>query len=112
VQDKTMLKATVKFLVKNTSAVAGDEVVQLYVKDDASSVVTAVKQLKKFQRIHLQAGEQKEVTFELLPEDLKLLNMQMKWVVEPGSFTAMVGASSEDIRLKETFQVNKAVEIR
>ncbi|MVT42797.1 beta-glucosidase [Chitinophaga oryziterrae] len=111
VQEKATLKVTVKLQVKNTSAVAGDEVVQLYLRDDASSVVTAVKQLKKFQRIHLQAGEQKEVTFELLPEDLMLLNIQNKWVVEPGSFTAMVGASSEDIRLKETFQVNKAVEI-
>jgi beta-glucosidase len=109
VKDKT---TTVKLQVKNTSAVAGDEVVQLYIRDDASSVVTAVKQLKKFQRIHLKAGEQKEVTFELLPDDLKLLNANMKWVVEPGSFTAMVGASSEDIRLKETFQVTKGVEVR
>jgi beta-glucosidase len=103
---------TLKCTVKNTSAVAGDEVVQLYVKDDASSVVTAVKQLKKFQRIHLNAGEQKEVTFSLQADDLKLLNGNMKWVVEPGSFTAMIGASSEDIRLKDVFQVTKMVEVK
>lgn len=112
VPGKNTVGVTVKFVVKNTSAVAGDEVVQLYVKDDASSVVTAVKQLKKFQRIHLKAGEQKEVTFLLQPEDLMLLNVNMKWVVEPGSFTAMVGASSEDIRLKDTFQVTKLVAIK
>jgi beta-glucosidase len=103
------LKVAVTFTLKNTSAVAGDEVVQLYVRDDASSVVTAAKQLKKFQRVHLAANEQKEITFELLPEDLKLLNMDMKWVVEPGSFTAMLGASSEDIRLKSSFTVKQPV---
>jgi beta-glucosidase len=103
------LKVTVSFSLKNTSAIAGDEVAQLYIRDDASSVVTAVKQLKKFQRVHLAAGEQKTITFELLPEDLRLLNMDMKWVVEPGTFSVMIGASSEDIRLKGSFDVKQQV---
>lgn len=103
------LKVSVTFTLKNTSKVAGDEVAQLYIRDDASSVVTAVKQLKKFRRIHLAAGEQQDVTFELLPEDLKLLNIDMKWVVEPGTFSVMVGSSSEDIRLKGSFEVKQQV---
>ncbi|SFO34142.1 beta-glucosidase [Chitinophaga sp. YR627] len=103
------LKVTVSFKLKNTSTVAGDEVAQLYIRDDASSVVTAVKQLKKFQRIHLAPGEQKEIKFELSPDDLRLLNVDMKWVVEPGTFTMMVGASSEDIRLNGKFEVKQQV---
>lgn len=106
------VKVTVKFMLKNTSAIAGDEVAQLYIRDDFSSVVTAAMQLKKFQRVHLAAGEQKEITFELLPEDLKLLGAAMKWVVEPGSFTVMVGASSEDIRLKDKFGIKNQVAVK
>ncbi|MBJ6142285.1 glycoside hydrolase family 3 N-terminal domain-containing protein [Hymenobacter sp. BT559] len=104
------VRATVRFKVKNASSRAGDEVAQLYLTDDVSSVVTPVKQLKKFQRLALKAGEQQEVTFELTAEDLMLLNGRLQWVVEPGTFTAQVGASSEDIRLKAQFKVAQAVE--
>ncbi|MVT06753.1 beta-glucosidase [Chitinophaga sp. ysch24] len=106
------LKVTVKFLLKNNSTVAGDEVAQLYLRDDFTSVVTAEQQLKKFQRVHLEAGQQKEISFELLPEDLKLLNAGMKWVVEPGAFTIMIGASSEDIRLRDKFEISKQVAVK
>jgi len=105
------VKVTVRFNVKNTSARDGDEVAQLYLSDDASSVVTPVKQLKKFQRLRLKAGEQQEVAFELTAEDLMLLNQKMDWVVEPGAFTAMVGASSDDVRLKASFKVANAVTV-
>jgi len=104
------VQVKVSFKVKNTSSRAGDEVAQLYLSDDVSSVVTPVKQLKKFQRLTLKAGEQQEVAFELTAEDLMLLNSSMKWVVEPGSFTVLLGASSEDIRLKAQFKVAQAVE--
>jgi beta-glucosidase len=104
------VRTTVRFRVKNTSSRAGDEVAQLYLTDDVSSVVTPVKQLKKFQRLTLKAGEQQEVAFELTAEDLMLLNGRLQWVVEPGTFTAQVGASSEDIRLKAQFKVAQAVE--
>ncbi|MFD1874193.1 glycoside hydrolase family 3 N-terminal domain-containing protein [Hymenobacter bucti] len=100
----------VRFKVKNTSSRAGDEVAQLYLGDDVSSVVTPAKQLKKFQRLSLKAGEQQEVTLELTADDLMLLNSGLKWVVEPGTFTVHLGASSEDIRLKAQFKVNQAVE--
>ncbi|WP_236059650.1 glycoside hydrolase family 3 N-terminal domain-containing protein [Chitinophaga rhizophila] len=103
------LKVSISFKLKNTSKVAGDEVAQLYIRDDAGTVVTAVKQLKKFQRIHLAPGEEQQVTFELLPDDLRLLNIDMKWVVEPGTFSVMVGASSEDIRLNGSFEVKQEV---
>jgi beta-glucosidase len=103
------VKVSVQFKVQNTSARDGDEVAQLYLTDEVSSVVTPVKQLKKFQRLRLKAGEQQEIAFELTAEDLMLLNQKMEWVVEPGAFTAQVGASSEDIRLKAPFNVAKAL---
>jgi beta-glucosidase len=107
-QGTVQVKVRVK--VKNTSSRAGDEVAQLYLSDDVSSVVTPNKQLKKFQRLMLKAGEQQEVTFDLAAEDLMLLNGGLKWVVEPGTFTVLLGASSEDIRLKAQFKVAQAIE--
>ncbi|WP_022823839.1 glycoside hydrolase family 3 N-terminal domain-containing protein [Hymenobacter norwichensis] len=101
----------VRFKVKNTSTRDGDEVAQLYLTDEVSSVVTPGKQLKKFHRLRVKAGEQQEVAFQLTAEDLMLLNQKMEWVVEPGAFTALVGASSEDIRLKAQFQVAKAIKV-
>lgn len=100
------IKFTVSFTLKNTSKVAGDEVVQLYLRDETSSVVSPDKQLKQFSRLHLLAGEEKRVTFTLTSEDLKLINANMQWVVEPGDFTVMVGASSDDIKLKGKFTID------
>lgn len=91
--------------VKNTGGVAGDEVVQLYLRDEVSSVTTYVKVLRGFERIHLEPGEEKEVRFTLTPQDLGLWNRNNRFVVEPGMFTVMVGSSSEDIRLKGQFEV-------
>lgn len=105
------VQVTVRFNVKNTGSRAGDEVAQLYLRDEVSSVVTPVQQLKKFQRFTLQAGEQREVAFQLAAEDLMLLNTNLKWVVEPGAFTVLIGASSEDIRLKTQFTVAQEVKI-
>ncbi|WP_345955772.1 glycoside hydrolase family 3 N-terminal domain-containing protein [Mucilaginibacter sp. PAMB04168] len=96
---------SVKFNIKNVSNREGDEVVQLYLTDDVSSVVTANKQLKKFSRIHLKAYEDKSVEFLLNEEDLQILDMNMKWVVEPGSFSVMVGASSADVKLTGSFSI-------
>ncbi|WP_347159871.1 glycoside hydrolase family 3 N-terminal domain-containing protein [Pontibacter chitinilyticus] len=105
------LQVQVSFLLKNTGAHASDEVAQLYLRDKVSSVVTPLKQLKKFRRVHLKAGEQQEITFNLDADDLKLLNANMQWVVEPGTFTVRVGASSDDIRLTAEFEVQKSVEL-
>ena len=84
---------------------AGDEVVQLYLHDEQSSVTTYVKVLRGFERIHLQPGEEKEVHFTLTPQDLGIWNKDNHFVVEPGIFTVMAGSSSEDIRLQGKFEV-------
>lgn len=97
----------ISFKVKNTGKYAGDEVVQLYVRDEISSVVTPILQLKNFQRIHLKAGEEKKMEFVLHAEDLKLLNAQMKWVTEKGRFKIMIGSSSDNILLTTDVELNK-----
>ncbi len=84
--------------VTNTGKVAGDEVVQLYVRDDLASVTRPVKELKRFQRVTLRPGEKKTVTFELTPRDLSLWNVAMKRVVEPGTFTISAGPNSVDLK--------------
>lgn len=89
--------------IQNTGDREGDEVVQLYIKDLYSSVTTYVSQLRGFERVHLQPNETKTIHFELKPSDLELLDINMKWTVEPGEFKICVGSSSEDIRLEESF---------
>ena len=91
--------------VKNNGKVAGDEVVQLYLHDEQSSVTTYVKVLRGFERIHLEPGEEKTVEFVLTPQELGLWNKDNHFVVEPGTFAVMVGSSSEDIRLQGKFEV-------
>lgn len=95
----------VKVSVKNTSGRKGTEVVQLYIQDTYSSVSTAAIQLRGFQRVELNPGEEQEVTFILLPDDLSLWNQEMNRVVEPGEFKVMIGSASNDIRLASTFEV-------
>jgi beta-glucosidase len=97
---------TVSCQVTNTGTRDGDEIVQLYLRDVVSSVTTYEKCLRGFERVHLKAGETKTVSFTLLPRDLQLLNADNHWVVEPGEFKVMVGASSEDIRLQGSFTVS------
>jgi beta-glucosidase len=84
--------------VTNTGRRAGDEVVQLYVRDDEASVTRPVLELKRFQRVTLQPGQRRMVTFELKPDDLALWNLQMKRVVEPGTFTISTGPNSVDLK--------------
>ena len=96
---------TIEFTIRNTGNVDGDEVVQLYLKDELASVARPVKELKAFQRISLKAREEKEVVFEITPAMLSLLNDRMERVVEPGTFRIMIGSSSKDIRVREIIQV-------
>ena len=98
-------RVQVSLKVTNTGKRAGDEVVQLYTRDVISSVTTYEKNLAGFERIHLRPGETQTVTFTLDRKHLELLNADMKWVVEPGEFSIMAGASSEDIRLSGVLQV-------
>ncbi len=81
--------------VTNSGARAGDEVVQLYIRDEVSSVTRPVKELKGFQRIHLAPGETKTVSFPITRESLQFYNTEMKRVVEPGTFRIMAGGNSE-----------------
>src|SRR5882724_9969131 len=91
--------------VKNSGARAGDEVVQLYTRDLVSSVTTYEKNLRGFERVHLQPGETKTVKFILGPNDLALWDRSMRFVVEPGRFKVMIGSSSKDIRLHAEFEI-------
>ena len=92
--------AVVTCKVKNTGAMDGDEVVQLYLDDTESSVVTPPMLLKGFRRIHLKAGEERTVTFLLDYDSFKLMDIRYRWTVEPGRFRVLVGAGSRDIRLE------------
>lgn len=94
--------------ITNTGKMDGDEVAQLYIHDDVSSVTRYVKELRGFERIHLKVGETKTVTFKLTPQDLGMWTNpegKEKFEIEPGTFTLMIGSSSEDIRLKDKLLV-------
>jgi len=95
----------VSFNLKNTGKIAGDEVVQLYLKDLLASVTRPVMELKGFKRVHLAAGETKKVEFEITPQLLSMPDKHLTWIVEPGDFKIMIGGSSKDIRLKEIITV-------
>ncbi len=99
---------TVSWDITNTGDREGDEVVQLYIRDVIGSVTTYEKNLRGFERVHLKPGETRRVKFTVQPEDLALYDERHEWVVEPGEFRVMAGASSEDIRLKGSFQVVQA----
>jgi beta-glucosidase len=98
---------TVSFDVANNGKLAGDEVAQLYVVDEVSSVVTPVMQLKRFERKNIAAGKKERYSFQLTKEDLKLWNAGNEWKTEKGRFKLLVGASSDDIRLKGELELTK-----
>jgi beta-glucosidase len=95
---RTGQPAAVDVDVANTGSRSGDEVVQLYVRDDEASVTRPVLELKRFQRVTLAPGEKKTVRFELKPDDLALWNAAMKRVVEPGTFTIYSGGNSVELK--------------
>ncbi|GAA4757406.1 glycoside hydrolase family 3 N-terminal domain-containing protein [Sphingomonas daechungensis] len=90
--------AQVSVDVTNTGSRQGDEVVQLYIHDDQATVTRPLIELKRFKRVSLQPGEKQSVTFELKPNDLALWNMDMKRVVEPGTFTISAGPNSAELK--------------
>ncbi len=91
--------------ITNTSNVDGEEVVQLYVGDDVSSVSRPAKELKGFKKITLKQGEKQTVNFTLAPTDFSFYNKDMHWVLEPGTFTIMIGPSSADIKFSEKLNI-------
>ncbi|KIA85438.1 glycoside hydrolase family 3 N-terminal domain-containing protein [Flavobacterium sp. AED] len=93
--------------ITNSGKVAGEEVVQLYLRDKVGSVVRPIIELKDFQKIKLNAGETKTVKFSIDKEKLSFYNAALQWGTEPGDFDLMIGSSSVDIRLKDTFELMK-----
>lgn len=89
---------TATLTVKNTGDRDADEIVQLYIRDKVASISRPVKELKGFQRIHLAAGESKEVSFKITPDMLKFYNADLKYIIEPGDFDIMVGPNSRDTK--------------
>lgn len=93
--------------VSNTGARAGDEVVQLYLRDLVASVVRPVKELKDFRKIRLEPGQTQTVRFLIDRDKLSFFNERLQWVAEPGEFDLMIGASSADIRLRARFALGE-----
>jgi beta-glucosidase len=102
-------QVTVRVDVRNTGKRAGDEVVQLYVRDAEASVKRPKKELRGFERISLKPGEKRTVSFSLPAEKLSFYDVKSKsFVVEPGEFQVLIGSSSEDIRVRQSFLVTTA----
>ncbi|WP_216595903.1 glycoside hydrolase family 3 N-terminal domain-containing protein [Flammeovirga sp. OC4] len=103
--DKSKIKGddtfTVTCNVKNVGKEDGEETVQVYIRDDYSSVTRPVKELKAYKKVALKAGESKSLSFELTTQDLAFFDQNMEWGVEKGAFTIMVGNSSRDKDLKK-----------
>ncbi len=99
--------AKLSFNLKNTGDYEGDEVVQLYVRDEVASIVRPVKELKGFKRVPLKPGETKTIHFDINPAMLEMLDKDMKKIVEPGVFKLMIGTSSNGIRLQGDLEVLK-----
>ncbi len=95
----------VSFQLSNVGKVAGEEVVQLYLKDKFGSVVRPILELRDFQKVKLNAGESKTIEFTIDKEKLSFYNNKLEWVAEPGDFEVMIGASSADIKLRADFEL-------
>ena len=102
---------TVSYKIKNIGDVAGAEVSQIYVSDDDSTIYRPVKELRAFNKVYLEPGEEKEITIELSKRAFAYYNINIRdWHVESGDFLVMVGASSRDIRLEAKVYVESTVE--
>jgi len=97
----------VSVTITNTGQYDGEEIVQLYLRDLVGSIARPVEELKDFKKIKLQAGQGKTVTFVIDREKLSFYNQKLQWVAEPGEFDLMIGASSRDIRLRDTFELTE-----
>jgi len=96
---------TVSFTLTNSGKFDGEEVVQLYLKDQVGSVVRPVKELRDFQKVFLKAGASQKITFTIDKEKLAFYNAKLEWEPEPGTFEVQLGSSSTDIRLKDNFEL-------
>jgi beta-glucosidase len=97
---KEVVKVSIE--ITNTGAMDGEEIAQMYIRDDVSSATRPVKELKGYKRVFLKVGETKKVEFTINEESLAFYDIDMKYCVEPGTFTIMTGASSDKKHLKTT----------
>ena len=97
----------VTFTLTNTGKHVGEEVVQLYLRDEVASVVRPVKELKDFAKVKLLPGEHKTIRFVIDREKLSFYNRQLQWATEPGGFRLMIGSASDDIRLHSRFELKE-----
>ena len=102
----------ISFDVTNSGAVSGTEVAQLYLRDEYASMVRPVKELAGFARVDLEPGETKTVIFRVSPSQLAFLDASMRWKVEKGSVGVQAGASSQDIRMTDTFYITENAWLR
>lgn len=109
VLSKSKMKKTdtidVSLKITNSGNMAGEEVVQLYLRDKIGSVVRPIIELKDFQKIKLNVGETKEIHFKIDKQKLSFYNTALEWIAEPGAFDLMIGTSATDIRLKTNFEL-------
>ncbi|WP_426670292.1 beta-glucosidase BglX [Mucilaginibacter sp. McL0603] len=96
---------SVSLMVQNTGKYAGEEVVQLYLRDMVSQPVRPVKELKDFKKILLQPGETRRITFNIRKDELSFYNDKLERIVQPGTFQIMIGSASSDIRLQKSFEL-------
>ncbi|MCX7217850.1 MAG: glycoside hydrolase family 3 C-terminal domain-containing protein [Burkholderiales bacterium] len=96
---------SVSFTLTNTGQRAGEEVAQLYIRDEVASMVRPLKELKGFQKVKLEPGEQRRLSFVLDKDKLAFHNSALEWVAEAGDFQIMIGAASDDIRLHDKIAV-------
>lgn len=105
---RTQGTTRVRVEIENVGKRSGTETAQLYIRERFTPVATPVKQLRGFERVTLEPGQKKTVTFALGPEDLQLLDQDMHWRVVPGTFDLMIGSSSADVAAKATLQVKSS----
>ncbi len=98
---------TVSFELHNSGKVAGEEVVQLYLRDPVASVARPVKELKGFRKLRLEPGQRQRVHFEIDRELLSFHNAALQWGAEAGRFDVMIGSASDDIRLQARFDLTE-----
>ncbi|MFD1255943.1 beta-glucosidase BglX [Mucilaginibacter terrae] len=98
----------VSFTLTNTGKLAGEEVAQLYLRDEVASLVRPVKELKDFKKVMLQPGESRKIEFVLSKEKLAFYNSRLVWDTEPGFFQIMIGSSSDHILLKDRFELQES----
>jgi beta-glucosidase len=108
VPDEKEMGADVSVEISNTGKMSGDEVAQLYLREEVATVERPSKLLKGFQRLHLDPGVKQTAHFHLSPPDLAVFGQESKWMVEAGTFDVMIGGSSSDIRQQGKFSISKS----